>query len=150
MIAPVDDPLHGYCIGVTADRRWEEQAELLRRRGATVLHGPSIRTLPVGADEELRATTERLIARPPEFFIANTGIGVRSWMAAAESWALGTELLHALAGARIYARGLKASGAVHALGLEVAGKAKSERLREVVDVIVSQVTDGMTVAVQRD
>src|SRR3954466_3575470 len=87
MIAAVDEPLHGYCIGVTADRRWEEQAELLKRRGATVLHGPSIRTLPVGADEELRATTERLIARPPEYFIANTGIGVRSWMAAAESWA---------------------------------------------------------------
>src|SRR5437763_6727738 len=111
MIALVDDPLHGYCIGVTADRRWEEQAELLKRRGATVLHGPSIRTLPVGADDELRATTELLIPRPPDFFLANTGIGVRSWMAAADSWALGTDLLRALAGARIYARGAKASGA---------------------------------------
>ena len=46
-------PLEGYCIGITADRRWEEQAELLRRRGATVMHGPSIRTLPMGADDEL-------------------------------------------------------------------------------------------------
>jgi uroporphyrinogen-III synthase len=146
----VDAPLHGYCIGVTADRRWEEQAELLRRRGATVLHGPSIRTLPVGADEELRATTEQLIARPPDFFIANTGIGVRSWMAAADSWGVGAELLQALAGARIYARGAKASGAVHSLGLEVVARAKSERLREVVDVIAAEVRPGMTVAVQRD
>src|SRR3954453_15042857 len=113
MMAAVDDPLHGYCIGVTADRRWEEQAELLRRRGATVLHGPSIRTLPVGADDELRAATEELISNPAECFIANTGIGVRSWMAAAESWGFGADLLRSLAGARIYARGAKASGAVH-------------------------------------
>src|SRR5215831_8304473 len=75
MISAVDDPLHGFCIGVTADRRWEEQAELLRRRGATVLHGPSIRTLPVGAGDRLRAITEQLIAGPPAMFVANTGIG---------------------------------------------------------------------------
>src|SRR6185436_552693 len=106
------------------------------------------RTLPVGADEELRDITEQLIARPPEFFIANTGIGVRSWMAAADSWGVGGELLQALAGARIYARGAKASGAVHSLGLDVVRRAMSERLREVVDVIAAEVGPGMTVALQ--
>ena len=40
-------PLAGYTIGVTADRRAEEQAQLLERRGARVLHGPTIRTLPL-------------------------------------------------------------------------------------------------------
>src|SRR3954452_16189759 len=150
MIAAVDDPLHGFCIGVTADRRWEEQAELLRRRGATVLHGPSIRTLPLGAGDYLRGITEQLVAAPPDFFIANTGIGVRSWWAAADSWGRGGELLHALERARIFARGAKASGAVHALGLDVTGKAKSERLREIVDVVIEEVHLGDTVAVQRD
>jgi uroporphyrinogen-III synthase len=150
MITVVDEPLHGFCIGVTADRRWEEQAELIRRRGATVLHGPSIRTLPVGAGERLRAVTEQLIANPPAVFVANTGIGVRSWMAAAESWALGSELLGALGAARIFVRGAKASGAVHSLGLDVTTKAKSERLRELVDTIVQTLESGTTVAVQRD
>src|SRR5207248_1706611 len=52
--------------------------------------------------------------------------------------------------ARIFARGAKASGAIHSLGLEVAVKASSERLREIVDVIVAATCDGVTVAVQRD
>src|SRR5690242_6702881 len=37
-------PLEGYTVGVTADRRASEQAELLRRRGARVLDGPTIAT----------------------------------------------------------------------------------------------------------
>jgi uroporphyrinogen-III synthase len=40
-------PLTGFTVGVTADRRWNEQAALFERRGATVLHGPTIRTLPL-------------------------------------------------------------------------------------------------------
>ena len=39
--------LSGYTIGITADRRWQEQAELLERRGARIQHGPSIRTFPL-------------------------------------------------------------------------------------------------------
>ena len=39
--------LEGFTVGITADRRWEEQAALLERRGARVVHGPAIRTLPL-------------------------------------------------------------------------------------------------------
>ena len=78
-------PLAGTTIGITADRRWQEQAELLTRRGATVVHGPSIRTLPLDPERGLRAVTDDLIARPPRYVIANTGIGIRAWFAAAES-----------------------------------------------------------------
>src|SRR5947208_13714405 len=101
MIALVDDPLHGYCIGVTADRRWDEQAELLRRRGASVVHGPSIRTLPLGSDELLSSATEAVIAKPPDILLANTGIGIRAWFEAADSWGMGRDLRAALASARI-------------------------------------------------
>jgi len=54
--------LAGYVVGVTADRRADEQIELLRRRGATTLHGPSIKTLPLDAAQELRSITELLYA----------------------------------------------------------------------------------------
>src|SRR4029079_12827743 len=37
-------PLAGFTIGVTADRRADEQIQLLERKGATVLHGPTITT----------------------------------------------------------------------------------------------------------
>ena len=50
-IAVAARSLDGFVIGVTADRRWEEQAELLERRGARVVHGPTIRTIALVADE---------------------------------------------------------------------------------------------------
>ena len=43
-------PLEGYTIGVTADRRASEQAELLRRRGARVIDGPTIATTYLASD----------------------------------------------------------------------------------------------------
>jgi hypothetical protein len=36
-----DGPLKGVTIGVTAERRAAQQAELLKKRGAQVLHGPT-------------------------------------------------------------------------------------------------------------
>jgi uroporphyrinogen-III synthase len=144
--------LDGFCIGVTADRRWEEQAELLRRRGASILHGPTIKTLPLGSGEGLREATESLIARPPDYLVANTGIGIRSWFGAAESWGRDPELLHALSATKVFARGPKASGAVYSMGLEVFCRAPSERLREVVELVLAQEPSlvGRRVAVQRD
>jgi uroporphyrinogen-III synthase len=151
---PIDDlALHGFTVGVTADRRADEQISLFERRGAAVLHGPTIRTLPLGEDDGLRAATEAVIADPPAVVVANTGIGVRSWFGSAEAWGLGDRLLHALGGARIYARGPKAAGAVHALGLEVIARPDSERLSDCVALVLADLGDavaGARVVVQRD
>lgn len=142
--------LDGFTVGITADRRADEQASLLERRGATVIHGPSIRTLPLGDDDGLRATTEAIIAEPPDVLIANTGLGVRSWFGAAESWDRGDALLDALRDTRVYARGPKASGAIHSLGLDVVARAQSERLRECIALAVADGVAGQRVVVQRD
>ena len=142
--------LDGFTVGVTADRRWEEQVALFERRGATVLHGRTIRTLPLGVEDRLRAVTDDLVARPPRFVLANTGIGIRSWFAAAESWGVDDALRRALAGAAIYARGTKASSAVHANGLEVVARGRSERLAEVVDIVLELLRRGERVALQLD
>ena len=142
--------LHGFTVGITADRRWDEQASLFDRRGAAVVHAPTIRTIPLGSDAPLRDVTVRVIARPPDVLIANTGLGIRSWFGAAESWDLGAELLGALGHARIYARGPKASGAVHSLGLEVVARAPSERLSEAIDLALPDISPGSVVAVQVD
>ncbi len=142
--------LAGYTVGVTADRRWEEQAALFERRGARVVHGPAIRTLPLGAETPLRAATEEVIVHPPDVLIANTGLGIRSWLATADSWGLGRALETALARTRIYARGPKASGAVHSAGLPVVARARTERLREVVDLVMRELRPGQLVVVQVD
>lgn len=142
--------LRGFTVGITADRRWDEQLALFERRGATVLHGPAIRTLPLGAEGPLREATEAVIARPPEVLVANTGLGIRSWLGAADSWNLGDQLLHALRATRIYARGPKASGAVHSAGLPVTGRSPTERLSEAVDLALAGIRPGQRVVLQVD
>src|SRR5688572_28653688 len=48
-------PLEGFCVGITADRRAGELAELLTRRGAQVMHGPAIGTSYLGDEEALHS-----------------------------------------------------------------------------------------------
>lgn len=146
----VQGMLRGFTIGITADRRWDEQASLFDRRGATVIHGPSIRTLPLGSDAGLREATESVIAHPPAALVANTGLGIRSWFSAAENWGMGDALLDALSKTRIYARGPKASGAIHTVGLEIVAKAATERLTEVIELAMADLSPGETVVFQAD
>jgi len=142
--------LAGFTIGVTADRRADEQISLFERRGATVLHGPAIETLPLGDDDSLQRATESVVADPAPLVIANTGIGMRSWFAAAETWDLGEALLRALGQARIFARGPKAAGATRTLGLDVVATAASERLADCVGLVLEELRPGQRVVVQRD
>ncbi|CAA9335732.1 MAG: hypothetical protein AVDCRST_MAG29-1263, partial [uncultured Nocardioidaceae bacterium] len=70
-------PLSGRVIGVTADRRWEEQERLFAARGAAVVHGPTMTTVDLTQDVALRRATEALIASPPDYLVATTGLGMR-------------------------------------------------------------------------
>jgi uroporphyrinogen-III synthase len=148
--ATVAAVLDGFAIGITADRRAEEQAHLFERRGASVVHGPTIRTLPVGATDRLQRVTEAVIAHPPRHVIANTGIGMRSWFEAAASWGLDDALRVALAGGDIVARGPKAAAAAHTAGLDVLARCTTERLSEAVSLVRDRLVPGDRVAVQRD
>ncbi len=143
-------PLSGFRVGVTADRRWEEQVELLRRRGARSIVAPAIRTLPLSPEEGTRAAIESLLDRPPAVVVLTTGLGVRSWFAVAESLGLGEALLEALRPARVLTRGPKAAGAAVTAGLEVEWHAPSERSEELVAHLDGADLRGARVAVQLD
>lgn len=142
--------LDGFTVGVTADRRWEEQVELLARRGIAALHGPSIRTLPLTSGPALRVVTQQLVDNPPDYLVANTAIGMRAWFSEADSAGYGDQLIRALHHTTIVARGLKAAGAVHAVGLEVSERAASETLAEVYDLLARRSLPGARIAFQRD
>jgi len=142
--------LLGYTVGITADRRGDEQAALFERRGATVQHAPSIRTRPLGSDQPLRAATDAVIARRPAVLVANTGLGIRSWFSAAETWGVADALTDALRSARIFARGPKASGAVQLHGLDVEERAPTERLRDAVELAMAVLSPGDVIALQLD
>lgn len=130
-------PLAGYTIGVTADRRWQEQAELLERRGARVVHGPAIRTLPLADEGALRDATQRVEEQRPDLVVLTTGLGTRGWFAAADSMGVGEALHDALLQAKIYARGPKAAGAAITAGLEVAWKAPESTSSEIVERLIA-------------
>jgi uroporphyrinogen-III synthase len=142
-------PLAGFSVGVTADRRRDEQAELLRRAGARVVHAPLLKALTITAEGRLRATTEAVIESPPHIVLVTTGIGVRTWMAAAETWDLEDQLLDALTHARIYARGPKAAAAITQLGLLIWKQEPTEQLRYMIDDVVQHGVGGRRVLLQQ-
>ncbi|HEX9765837.1 MAG TPA: uroporphyrinogen-III synthase [Nitriliruptorales bacterium] len=142
-------PLDGFVIGVTADRRAREQIDLLERRGARVVHGPTMGTAFFGDEDRLRSATSGLLTAPPDVFVANTGIGVRSWLDAAASWDVEEALLAVLSRCTVVARGPKAAGAVRRAGLTVHHLAGSERLDEVGELLVGLGIAGQRVVVQQ-
>jgi uroporphyrinogen-III synthase len=155
-------PLAGFTVAVTADRRAEEQTTLLTRLGASVLHGPVIRTRPLDGADGVRAATESVIARPPEVVVLITALGVRGWFNAADSLGLGDRLLTALTGPTsaggpapvVLARGPKAAGAALSHGLDVSWQAPGARSAGVLDELrrrhLHPLDPGTRVAVQLD
>lgn len=142
------DVLRGMTVGITADRRWLEQADLFRRRGAEVVHGPTLATIDLSCQEALRQATLDVVARPPELVVVTTGMGLRLWLEAAAGWGLDDLLTGALAQAAVLARGAKASSAVRRAGLAVAWRAPRETMEEVVDHIAIEHPQRPRVALQ--
>lgn len=142
--------LRGFVIGVTGDRRAEEQIELLERRGAEVVHGPTISTRLLADTPELAAACRSLIHDPPTLVVATTGVGVRSWMEAADGLGLGDGLRDRLADAEVVARSPKAAGALHTAGLPVHWQAPTEQVADVLAHLDGRDLTGVRVAVQRD
>jgi uroporphyrinogen-III synthase len=121
-------------VGITADRRWEEQARLFADRGVEVVHGPTMKTVDLTEDEALRSVTADLAERPPDYLIVTTGMGMRRWLEAAAGWGLDTTLLAGLAaGTRVVARGAKATSAARGANLDVWWRAPEETMQEIVD-----------------
>lgn len=143
-----DGPLAGRVIGITADRRWQEQASLFERRGARVVHAATMRTLDLRQDERLRRLTGEMIASPPEVLVATTGQGMKWWLEVAGEWRMADELKHSLASTEIIARGAKSASAVRAAGLEVAWQAPNESMAEIAEHLRGRSRRPSTIAVQ--
>lgn len=142
-------PLEGLTVGITAERRAEDQAVLLRRLGADVVFGPALATVPPADEAAIRAVTEALIAEPPDDLVANTGFGIRAWLAMAERWGLAGDLVAAMAArTRIAARGPKAVGALRSAGLPVWWRAPDEQLVTVARHLADSGVAGHRVAFQ--
>ncbi|MEO5680881.1 MAG: uroporphyrinogen-III synthase [Acidimicrobiales bacterium] len=141
-------PLQGFTVAVTADRRSAEQIELFARRGAKVLHAPTMATQYLDDEAALRRATEEVLALPPDIVIVTTGIGLRAWFETAQGWGVADQLLAALRPARLVARGVKAAAAARQWGLEVALQPPSERLDDAVALLLADGVAGQRIVVQ--
>jgi len=144
-----DLPLSGFRIGVTAARRAEEQIALLERRGAEVVHAPALSVDPNRIDEvALLAATKEVLSHPVDVFLATTGIGMKSWLTAAERWGLMDDLVAHLGKAEILARGPKSVGALRRFGLRELWAPQSEEFEDVLAHLRGRDLSGLRIVVQ--
>jgi uroporphyrinogen-III synthase len=140
--------LSGYTVGVSADRRRDELADLLEHRGARVVLAPALRIVPMADDAELRAATRSCLATPPDVVLVDTGAGMRGWLEAADGWGLGAPLRAVLARAYLVAHGPRARAAVRSAGLRDHWSPEGEGYEEVVAHLAARGLAGLIVAVQ--
>jgi uroporphyrinogen-III synthase len=141
--------LAGFTVAVTAERRRDEMAALLERRGARVVTASAITIVPLVDDEALHAATQACIGFAPDLVIATTGIGFRGWLEAAEGWGLAEALRSALGAARLIARGPKPCGAIRAAGLSEQWAAGTESSEEILSRLLEQGVARRRIAVQQ-
>jgi uroporphyrinogen-III synthase len=142
------DQLDGFRIGVTSDRRSDDLIAAFERRGAEVVHAPTIRMTGVSDDSVLEAETRAIIAARPDVLLATTSYGIRRWFESADAAGCGDELTEVLAEARILVRGPKARGAIRAVSLDDDGMSERETTTSLVDLVLRGDVAGQTVAVQ--
>ena len=142
------DQLEGFRIGVTSDRRSGDLIDALVRRGAHVLHAPTLRMANALSDDPVIADTRAMIEARPDVLLATTAYGVRRWFEVADAAGLGEALVEALSETAILVRGPKARGGIRAAGLNDVGMSAEETTESLIDEVLATRPAGLTVAVQ--
>jgi uroporphyrinogen-III synthase len=142
------DQLDGFRIGVTSDRRSEDLIGAFERRGAQVLHAPTLRIAHAEQDDPIIDDTRALILQRPDVLLATTGYGVRRWFEVADAAGLGDALIESLSSARILVRGPKARGGIRAAGLTDLGMSEVETTASLVTRALAETEPGKTIAIQ--
>ncbi|EHR59721.1 uroporphyrinogen-III synthase [Saccharomonospora cyanea] len=140
--------LTGVTVGITAERRASEFVAALERHGATVVHAPTIRVVPLPGDERLRTATDAITESDVDIVVVTTGAGFRGWLEAADEWGIPEALLRSLSRARVFTRGAKATGAVRRRGLSEVWSAPGETNDELFDRLGTEDVRGRRVVVQ--
>ena len=132
-----DRPLEGWRVGVTADRRADQQVEALCRRGADVVRGCTMRTVDLSDDPRWREVARSLVNEPPDAVVLQTGMGLNMWLEAMDGTDVGADLRSTLQTTEVLARGPKAVSAARRADLEVAWSAPDELFSQIVDHVAT-------------
>lgn len=142
------DQLDGFRIGVTSDRRSEDLIDAFRRRGAEVVHAPTLKMAHQQDDDGVLADTRAIIDARPDVLLATTSYGIRRWFEVADAGGVGEALLAALGGTAILVRGPKARGGIRAAGLNDRGMSERETTESLVTMALAAVPQPSVIAVQ--
>lgn len=140
--------LDGLTIGVTGARKGAQLAQTLRRRGATVVHGPTLAGDVAAPMDQLLECVEAAADPPAVVFAASTGMGMALLADVAADAGLTEQLRAAIAGARVLARGAKARGGLQRLQVAPDWTAPDELDRQVAEEIRRTAGPGDRVVVQ--
>lgn len=145
-VEPDPQPLAGFTVAVTTDRRHDELAGLLEHRGTRVVVAPTLRLVPLPDDADLRAATVTCVDKPLDIVVVTSALGLRGWLEAAEGWGLAEALRGRLTAAHLVVRGPQTRAAARAAGLAEDRMADSGDA--VQDYLTSRGVAGQHVAVQ--
>ncbi|MGD9572399.1 MAG: uroporphyrinogen-III synthase [Thermoleophilia bacterium] len=141
-------PLQGARIGLTANRRAEEQAALVTALGGVPRQGSSVDLDRPVADAGIDAIVDDLIAAPPDVAVFMTGVGARHILAGAARGGRLRTLVATLASRRLVARGGKPKRVLREYGLEADWTAVPAESRAVVEGLVAEGVRGRRIVVQ--
>jgi uroporphyrinogen-III synthase len=140
------EPLAGFTVAVTTDRRHDELAGLLEVRGARVVVAPALRAVPQPDAADLLTATVACVDKPLDIVVATTAIGLRGWLEAAEGFGLADALLGRLTTTHLVVRGSQTRAAARGAGL-VEGRLV-DSADAVQDYLTTRGVAGQRVAVQ--
>jgi uroporphyrinogen-III synthase len=140
--------IDGIRVGVTSYRKGAELVTALERRGASVLHGPTIGGDAPVREHDIVADTDAIVDARPDWLVASTGVGMRLWVAAAAANGRGAALEAAAQQARCVARGDKAVGGLQLLGVRPVWTSSAQTDADVAGWLANRVLPGEVVAVQ--
>ncbi len=140
--------MNGARVGITAARRAEEQAALVRALGGVPQHGPSVDIDHPVADDVLNATLREVLAAPLDIAVFVTGVGARHLLSAADRAGTLERVLAALRATRVVARGIKPRRVLREFSIPIAWVAQPAESRVIRDALLTEPLAGLRILVQ--
>jgi len=144
------EELAGWTVGITAERRANQQIRYLASRGADTVWAPVLKTIDTADQPQLLDVARAVIDNPPDVLVVQTGQGLRWWLDALDPSVAEPMLGCLAASAEVWCRGSKAASAAKAAGLNVTWQAPNESAADIADRLSTVTLADRRLVVQLD
>ena len=145
---PISSSLDGITVALPESRQLDILAQLLLRRGATILKVPMVSIYDAPDPEPVLQWLERFIADTPAYMIVLTGEGLRRLLGLADRHGLQETFIEALKRSTLLCRGPKPERVLRSLGMRADIKAVAPTTDGVIETLAAIALEGESVGVQ--